>query len=182
MNKIMTMNYRGTDVYGFEMGGIVFVALKPIVEGMGLHWEPQRQRIQRDPVLSKGTSMMKVPFGRGGPQEMVCLKLELVHGWLFTIDTNRIKADDIREKVIAFQEECYHVLYKHFSGDRDRMAREASDAESLSLRLVTEARHVWGDRVAAEIWEKRGLPMTKSMTDVFRQQDLFGTIEYRKAA
>jgi hypothetical protein len=126
--------------------------------------------------------MMKVPFGRGGPQEMVCLTLELIHGWLFTIDTSRIKADDIRERVIAFQEECYRVLYQHFSGDRARIAREASESESLSLRLVTEARHVWGERVAAELWEKRGLPMVKSMDDVFRQHDMFGTIEYRKAA
>lgn len=182
MNKIMTMNYRGTEIYGFEMGGIIFVALKPIVEGMGLNWEPQRQRVQRDPVLSKGTSMMKVPFGRGGPQEMVCLTLELVHGWLFTIDTSRIKVDDIRQKVIAFQEECYSVLYRHFSGDRDRKAREANESESLSLRLVTEARHVWGDRVAADLWEKRGLPMVKSMDEVFRQRDLFGVVEYQKAA
>src|SRR6267142_4303011 len=38
----------------------------------------------------------------------------------------------IREKVILFQEECYRVLYQHFSGDRDRLAREANEADSLS--------------------------------------------------
>ena len=30
--------------------------------------EPQRQRLHRDPVLAKGTFVMKVPFGRGGAQ------------------------------------------------------------------------------------------------------------------
>jgi hypothetical protein len=173
MNKIMTVQFQGSEIFGFQLGGIVFIAVKPIVEGMGLNWEPQRQRIQRDPILSKGTSMIKVPFGRGGPQEMVCLPLDLIHGWLFTIDSNRIKAPEIREKVILFQEECYSVLCRHFSGERDRLGREANEAASLSLRLVSECRQIWGNRSAAELWEKRGLPKVPAMDAVFRQTDLF---------
>ena len=30
---------------------------------------------------------MKMPFSNGGPQEMLCLRLDLVHGWLFTVDS-----------------------------------------------------------------------------------------------
>ena len=176
MNKIMTVKFRGSEILGFHMGGVVFVALKPIVEGMGLNWEPQRQRVQRDPVLSKGASMIKVPLGRGGPREMVCLPLELIHGWLFTIDSSRVKAQETREKVILFQEECYRVLYQHFSGERDRLTREANEADALSLRLVSECRHIWGNRSAAELWEKRGLPKVSAMDDVFRQHDMFGNV------
>jgi hypothetical protein len=51
--------------------------------------------------------------------------------------------------------------------------REANEAESLSLRLVMECRHVWGNRSAAELWEKRGLPMVPAMDAIFRQGDLF---------
>ena len=46
--------------------------------------------------------------------------------------------------LILFQEECYRVLHQHFSGDRDRLAREANEADSLSLRLLSECRHIWG--------------------------------------
>lgn len=57
MGEIVTVNFRGDELYGFRQDDGVFLALKPVVEAMGLTWEPQRQRIQRDPILSEGTSM-----------------------------------------------------------------------------------------------------------------------------
>jgi hypothetical protein len=108
----------------------------------------------------------------------------LVHGWLFTVDSARIRDKTVRDKVQMYQRECYRVLHDHFSGERDKLVREASEAESLSLRLVTEARHVWGNRTAAELWEKRGLPKVAAMDAVFRQHDMFegATLVPRHAA
>ena len=68
----------------------VFVALKPICDSMGLPWNRQRRRIQRDPILSEGGTMVVLP-SPGGAQETLCLKLELINGWLFTIDESRVK-------------------------------------------------------------------------------------------
>lgn len=59
---------------------------------------------------------MATPFGRGGDQQAVCLKMDLVNGWLFTIDSSRIKDEAVREKVLLYQRECYGVLHKHFYG------------------------------------------------------------------
>jgi hypothetical protein len=77
MNKIMTVPFYGTEMIGFQLGSIVVVALKPIVEGMGLDWSGQLKRIKRDPILLEGMVVMSIPFGRGGPQEQVCLRLDL---------------------------------------------------------------------------------------------------------
>jgi P22_AR N-terminal domain len=173
MNKIVTVNFRGSELIGFQSGPVVLVAVKPIVEAMGLDWSSQYKRIQREPILAEGMVMMTIPFGPGGAQRMVCLNLELIHGWLFKIDTHRIKNTQVRETVLFYQRECYRALFSHFSGDRERLAKEANDADSLSLRLVMECRHIWGNRSAAELWEKRGLPKVASMNDVFRQYSLF---------
>ena len=80
-----------------------------------------------------------------------------------TLSSWTIRSQDTREKVIAFQEEYYRILYQHFSGDRDRLA-EANEADSFSLRLVSECRHIWGSRSAAELWAKRGLPKSHQWT------------------
>lgn len=40
--------------------------------------------------------MMRTPFGRGWAQETVCIKLDLVNGWLFDIDSSRIKDEAMR--------------------------------------------------------------------------------------
>jgi len=90
-------------LYGFENDDGIFVALKPIVESMGLNWEGQRQRLSRGPILSEGTCMMQVPFAKGGAQDTTCLKMDLVNGWLFTIDSSRIKDEAVRDNVILYQ-------------------------------------------------------------------------------
>lgn len=178
MGQIITVNFRGDQLYGFENDDGVFVALKPIVESMGMDWSGQLQRVKRDPILAEGMVVMPIPFGRGGDQECVCLKLDLVNGWFFTIDTSRIKDPKVREKVMLYQRECYAVLNKHFYGRtadqrRDSLAGEPKADEPLNVRrqLVSEARQTHGVQAARELWLKLGLPTTPAMFADPRQSE-----------
>jgi hypothetical protein len=182
MNKIMTVKFHGAELYGIQLGNVVYVVLKPIVDAMGLDWEGQRQRIQRDPVLSEGTCIMKVPSVTGGPQDTLCLILDYVNGWLFRIQSARIRDPAIRERVQAYQRECYRVLYQHFSDDREKLVRESNEATVLNLQMVRETRHIWGARAAAQMWINRGLPRVSAMDELFRQGNLFDWADGAKAA
>ena len=64
MGQIITVNFRGDTLYGFERDDGVFVALKPVVEAMGMDWSAQFRRVKRDPILSEGIAIMATPFGR----------------------------------------------------------------------------------------------------------------------
>ncbi|MCO5092672.1 phage antirepressor N-terminal domain-containing protein [Bosea sp. (in: a-proteobacteria)] len=180
MGQIITVNFRGDQLYGFENDDGTFVALKPIVESMGMDWSAQYRRAQRDPILSEGIAIMATPFGRGGDQEAVCLKLELVNGWLFTIDTARIKDDAVRERVLLYQRECYTVLHKHFYGrstaDRSAAITGSPTAEeTIKVRksLVTEARQTFSCQAARELWFKLNLPTTPAMFADENQYEMF---------
>lgn len=128
-------------------------------------------------ILSEGIAMMATPFGRGGDQEAVCLKMDLVNGWLFTIDSSRIKDDAVREKVIVYQRECYGVLAKHFLGRSAGVSAEKSgdivddphENESVKLRMVNESRQVFGTQAAAQLWFRLGLPVVPAMQHDPRQ-------------
>lgn len=169
MGEIVTVNFRGDELYGFKQDDGTFLALKPMVEAMGLNWSGQEQRVKRDPVLSEGICVMHIPFGRGGAQECVCIKLELVNGWLFGIDSARIKDEAVRERVILYQRECYQVLYEHFSGKRKHSAPEIEgdpdETSSVNERrsLVAEARQTFGTQAARELWFEQKLPIVPSM-------------------
>lgn len=187
MGQIVTVNFRGDQLYGFENDDGVFVALKPIVESMGVDWSSQLQRVKRDPILSQGMVMMTTPFGRGGAQEQVCLKMELVNGWLFTIDSSRIKDEAVREKVILYQRECYGVLFKHFyKGARPASEplvledhEETQNPDGSKVRLVTECRQTFGTKASGQLWFQLGLPTVPAMIEQSRQYDLldFETIK-----
>jgi len=176
MGEIVTVNFRGDELYGFKQDDGTFLALKPMVEAMGLNWSGQEQRVKRDPVLSEGICVMHIPFGRGGAQDALCIKLELVNGWLFGIDSGRIKDETVRERVILYQRECYQVLHDHFAGNmRPRQFDTAPDelpTTAERLRLVTEARQTFSQVAAREMWFRQGLPIVPSMVTP-SQNDLF---------
>lgn len=179
MGNIVTVNFRGDQLYGFENDDGTFVALKPIVESMGMDWSAQLKRVKRDQILSEGMAIMATPFGRGGDQDAVCLKLELVNGWLFTIDTSRIGNDEVREKVMLYQRECYGVLSKHFAGkhagvdaSKSEPVDDPAENEGVKLRMVNESRQVFGNQAAAQLWFRLGLPVVPAMLHDPRQMNL----------
>lgn len=183
MGQIITVDFRGDTLYGFESDDGVFVALKPIVESMGMDWSAQLKRVKRDPILSKGMAIMATPFGRGGDQECVCLRLDRVNGWLFTIDSSRIPDLTVRERVIVYQEECYGVLHKHFYGRNldERIAGLADKAADVTTdepvssrrKLVTEARQTFGNQAGREMWFKMNLPTVPAMFADPKQGEFF---------
>jgi hypothetical protein len=105
---IRRVEFRGASIETFDVVGVPHVALKPIVEGMGLDWKSQYARVKRDAVLSEGMVVTTIP-SHGGPQETVAIQLKLLNGFLFGIDDSRV-AKNLREGVIAYKRECYDAL------------------------------------------------------------------------
>ena len=68
----------------------------------------------------------------GKDREMLCLPLEFVYGWLFTIDANLVSESN-RENVARYQRECYDILYRYFAGKAKR-AEEQAQAEAELLK------------------------------------------------
>lgn len=116
-----------------EVGGQneVFVPIRPICDFLGVTWDPQRRRINRDPVLSKNTQRVTVTVTdsyRTVGREMICLNLDYLNGWLFGINASRVK-DEVRERLIRYQEECYRVLARAFI--EQRVQPESSTTATL---------------------------------------------------
>lgn len=180
MGKIITVDFRQDTLFAIERDDGVFIAIKPICETLGLAWNGQLERIKRDAILSEGMRVIRIP-SPGGSQESACLSLDLVNGWLFTIDDARIKDEEVRQKVLAYKRECYGVLFKHFYGKAEQVLhgqaidppQATEEAEGPKIRMVTEARHTFGNPSAAQLWFKLGLPVVPAMLHDPRQPGLF---------
>lgn len=86
------------------------VAMKPIVEAIGLQWEAQLKRIKRHSVLATCMSMMDIQMsGDDQRRELACLPLDMLNGWLFGVDASRVRPE-IRDTLIQYQRECFAAL------------------------------------------------------------------------
>jgi hypothetical protein len=116
---LVPIEERQVEFYGDELtavrtsDGTVYVPIRPICRLLGLNWDGQRRRIQRDAVLSQEAKGVVVTTTPGGKQEMTSLPLDHIAGFLFGINANRVKAE-LRDRVILYQRECYRVLSEAF--------------------------------------------------------------------
>jgi hypothetical protein len=122
---LVPIEQKQVEFYGDELtavlleDGTVYVPIRPICDYLGVDWSAQRQRVIRDLVLSevaKGVVVITTPSksGRGGgPQEMLCLPLDYLNGWMFGINAQRVK-DEVRDTIVRYQRECYRVLADAF--------------------------------------------------------------------
>jgi len=95
----------------------IFVPIRPICRFLGVAWDPQRRRINRDPVLSEEAKGVTVTVTPGGRQEMICLPLDYISGFLFGINASRVK-EEVRDRLIRYQRECFKVLAEAFHEGR----------------------------------------------------------------
>lgn len=113
---VTELRFHGHPLVAVRDGMIIRVAMKPICEALGLDWSAQYRRLLRHPILAEGVAMMAIP-SLGGGQDTLTLHLHLLHGWLFGIDSNRVR-EEIRPLLLTYQRECFAVLDRHFRRER----------------------------------------------------------------
>jgi hypothetical protein len=144
---LVPIEERIVEFYGDEIKGVrvtrspsgyseFYVPLRQLCDYLGVSYTGQRERINRDAVLSKKLETIQITTA-GGPQDMQCLHLDYLNGWLFGINANRVK-EAIRERVIRYQEECYVILRDAFQGSASPDA--LTQVEQLGQALITLAR------------------------------------------
>jgi P22_AR N-terminal domain len=141
---LVPLEERSVDFYGdeviavlVEVDGIeqVYVPIRPVCTYLGLSTDGQRQRIQRNRVLSKKARIVHIGSSKmGGSPDMICVPLDMLNGWLFGVDVNRVK-ESLQEKVLLYQEECYRILAEAF-----QLRTAMTPAQSASITVLEQLR------------------------------------------
>lgn len=117
--------------------GNIFVPVKPICQAIGIDHDAQRQRIKRHRKLSSVAVTITATGADGKSYEMLALPLQYVYGWLFSIDLSMV-AESALPTVEKYQDECYDILYHHFTASMQHTI-ETNKAEIELLQQINSA-------------------------------------------
>ena len=133
--QALTVSFYGNSLYIVEHNGEPYTPMKPIVKGMGIDWTGQfvKLRNQKEKFGCRDISIPSV----GGIQEMLCIPLRKLSGWLFSINPAKVK-ESIRPKVIQYQEECFVVLHDYWTKGEATNPRNTTVDERTPLRAAVE--------------------------------------------
>lgn len=108
--NVATVNFKGDTLITLEKDGEHYVAVRPIVENMGLDWGNQSVKLKNP----KFSCCDITTTGKDGKNyKMLCIPVKKLNGWLFSINPEKVRAD-IRHIVEQYQEECFTVLHDYW--------------------------------------------------------------------
>ncbi|HCT3092528.1 TPA: phage antirepressor N-terminal domain-containing protein [Salmonella enterica subsp. diarizonae serovar 61:l,v:z35] len=125
--------FNGQQIITSMAAGVAYVAMKPIVENLGMSWGTQQQKLMK--CLDKFNCIhMNMVAADGKLRKLLCIPLKKLNGWLFSINPEKVRAD-IRDKLIQYQEECFTVLHDYWTkGKAENPRKKTSVDERTPLR------------------------------------------------
>ena len=108
--KTEVMNFHGQELSTFMNEKLEMVAMRPIIEDMGLDWSRQYRKLNEQKTKFC-CCLMATEDSNGSRREMLCMPVKKLNLWLATINPNKIMNLKVKKKVELYQEECAVALY-----------------------------------------------------------------------
>lgn len=152
MSQLTTIPFHNQTLITIEHQGKPYVAMRPVVENLGLDWKAQHAKITE---RFKSTVAMITTVGQDRKQrEMLCLPISKIAAFLYSINPSKVKPE-LRETVIAYQNECDDVLFKHFFNQLDYKNQRLADKNHALIEAAFNSHPQW--RQTAD-YIKHGIP------------------------
>lgn len=146
----INLPFHSADLVIIEFNNQPFTAMRPIVEGMGLTWQSQYEKLKQ-----RFSSVITeiVTTGKDGKQyNMVCLPVRKLFGWLMTISPNKVNPE-IRDTVIMYQQECDDVLWEYWTkGQAINQRLTISPEQQNALHEIVDRRAGRDRSLRASMW------------------------------
>lgn len=113
--ELMPVEFAGSTLYILNHENAPYVPMRPIVEGIGLAWQSQLEKLKGNDRRFCITEIVTQMPGDDQTRNVCCIPLRKLPGWMMTIYPNKVKDVAVREKVIAYQNECDDVLWDYWN-------------------------------------------------------------------
>ena len=139
-NELVPVKFHEDTIYYVDCDGEQLVPMRPVIENMGLSWQAQHAKL-----LSAGNrwsvTMILTVAQDGKERNQVCVPLRKLAAFLATINPDKVR-EDLRDKLIQYQEECDEVLYQYWTTGR---ATKASVSAAISRDYVQALEYFYRD-------------------------------------
>lgn len=149
--------FNGQQIITAMAAGVAYVAMKPIVENLGMSWGTQQQKLMKQ--LDKFKCIhMNMVAADGKLRKLLCLPLKKLNGWLFSINPEKVRAD-IRDKLIQYQEECFTVLHDYWTKGKAENARKKTSVDDRTplrdaVNMLVSKKHLMYPEAYAMIHQR----------------------------
>ena len=111
--EALKAEFLGQEITLIDNNGMPYVAMRGIVEGIGLDWKTQHKKLL-DNSSKFNCGHITTVAQDGKNREMLCIPIKKLNGWLFGLNPNRVRSD-LKARLENYQEECFLALWDYWS-------------------------------------------------------------------
>lgn len=108
-----SLPFHGQHIITAMAAGVAYVAMRPIVENLGMSWSTQVRKLMGTKQKFNCVHMNMVAMD-SKLRDVLCIPLKKLNGWLFSINPAKVR-DDIRDRLVRYQEECFTALHDYWN-------------------------------------------------------------------
>ncbi len=112
--NLILISFNRDQLQMVEHEGQPYVVMKPLTKSLKLNWGAQQTKLLENK-QKFNYMVIRIVALDGKLREMGCIPLKKLNGWLFDISPNKLPNLETRSKVEKYQEECFEVLWQHWS-------------------------------------------------------------------
>ena len=112
MNTLISIPFHHKPLCLIDADGKPYVAMRPIVDGMGIDWKTQERKLKSR--FASTVVIMPTVALDGKQREMLCLPLDKLTTWLLTINPRKVNPA-IRANVERYQAESEAALWRYWT-------------------------------------------------------------------
>lgn len=141
MNNVITIPFHHQTITAIEQDNNQYVAMRPIVENLGLAWAAQFVKIKEK--FGSCVSIIETTGSDGKQYEMTCLPVSKIAAFLYSINPNKVDPQ-YKDLIITYQEECDQVLHNFFFGHAQanpgaetlQLLRDVIDTQKQTMQII----------------------------------------------
>ncbi len=115
--------------------GDIYMPLGQMCDSLNLQLSAQLRRLRRTEALADGLRLITLTAQDGRQRRLVCLRVDLVPGWLAGITTSKVDDEALRKKLVAYQRDLYKVAWAVFGPMRAAVV-PAYDVQAMAQRML----------------------------------------------
>jgi len=123
------LEFNGKRISILLADGSWWVAIRPVLEAIGVDSEWHLRAIKNDKILAQHLCEHTGVAADNKLRKMLCLPEKFVYGWIFTIRSDS-------EQLLHFKAQCYEVLYDHFHGALTGRMTALSEQSQTDLEII----------------------------------------------
>ncbi|MGV3345286.1 phage antirepressor N-terminal domain-containing protein [Enterobacteriaceae bacterium LUAb1] len=168
----INITFRHDTLNAVRYQGEIYVPMRRIVENLGMAWGTQQQKLMRN-TDKFGCIHMNMVAADGKIRHTLCIPLQKLNGWLFSINASRVRPD-LRQKVTTYQEECFQVLYEHFTTkiQAQNAAAQCDEENAYYVNVASEhfseILHAWHHHIEPVLFQLKS-PLATHLHDRFNE-------------